>query len=81
MQQVFSDLRLDQFGAADVQHGRCIAWLLVDLVNDAVSDGHEITSGWPSVTGCSEWMGYTELKSVIPSIFQGVFPFGEDGHA
>ena len=36
---------LGQLGAADVQHSWSAVWLLVDLVDDAVADGHGITSG------------------------------------
>ena len=46
MQQVFGGLRFNQLDAADVQHGWSAVWLLVDLVNNAVADGHGITSGW-----------------------------------
>ena len=46
VQQVFGGLRFGQLGTADVQHGWSAVWLLVDLVNNAVADGHGITSGW-----------------------------------
>ena len=46
MQQVFGGLRFNQLDAADVQHGWSAVWLLVDLVDDDVADGHVITSGW-----------------------------------
>lgn len=32
LQQIFGDLRFGQLGAADVQHGWCAVWFLIDLV-------------------------------------------------
>ena len=46
VQQIFGDLRFGQLGFSDVQHGWGAVWLFVDLVDDAVADGHGITSGW-----------------------------------
>lgn len=46
VQQVFGYLRFDQLGAADVQYGRRAIGLFVDLVDDAVTSGHCLTSGW-----------------------------------
>ena len=40
IQQVFSCLRFEQLGAAQMKHSRTAVWLLVDLVDDAVADGH-----------------------------------------
>ena len=46
LQQIFGGLRFGQLGAADVQHGWCAVWLLIDLVDDAVANWHGLTSGW-----------------------------------
>lgn len=46
LQQIFGDLRFGQLGAADVQHGWCAVWFLIDLVDDAVANWHGLTSGW-----------------------------------
>ena len=40
VQQVFSCLRFDQLSVAEVKYRRAAVWILVDLVDDAVADGH-----------------------------------------
>ena len=57
VQQVFSCLRFEQLGAAQMKHSRTAVWLLVDLMDDAVADGHGFTSEWrrPPVAGGRWW--------------------------
>ena len=51
IQQVFGCLRFDQLSVAEMKYGRAAVWLLVDLVDDAVADGHTSFSKDAEIVG------------------------------